>query len=260
MAKINVFVVTHKDKKMQLIDGYSLLKVGKKNSLSTDIYRDDIGENIAELNPFFCEMTAYYWIWKNCISDIVGVVHYRRFLGKQRLWTRSSKKKMANILPVFDICKDLNEVDMILPKARNFVGETNEEHFFHNHYPEGLKETRRVLERIYPDYVEVWDELLKSRKKMHLYNMLICKKEVFDAYCEWVFNILFEVFERVDYTNYSPYQSRFVGFIAERLLDTYIQKNSLLYKEYPMMFMENESVIKRAIGSILAKLGVKKIK
>ena len=55
--------------------------------------------------------------------------------------------------------------------------------------------------------------------------MMIASGNVFDSYCEWLFNILFELEKRVDLTTYNEYQKRIYGFISERLLNVYFEYN-----------------------------------
>ena len=40
------------------------------------------GDNIDELNPWYCELTGLYYLWKHETDPVVGLEHYRRyFLG-----------------------------------------------------------------------------------------------------------------------------------------------------------------------------------
>lgn len=48
------------------------------------------------------------------------------------------------------------------------------------------------------------------------------KKEVFNDYCQWLFNILSEVENSITIPT-DPYQARVFGFLAERLLNIYVR-------------------------------------
>ena len=71
--------------------------------------------------------------------------------------------------------------------------------------------------------------------------MLVAKKEVFDAYAEWLFDILFEVEKRIqkDVEKRDTYQKRVYGFLSERLMTIYIDLHpELKVKEVPVIFIE----------------------
>lgn len=69
--------------------------------------------------------------------------------------------------------------------------------------------------------------------------MMIAKKELFDSYCEWLFPVLFEIENKIDYSRYDSYQSRVIGFLAERLLNVWIEAQShLKIKEVKVIHTE----------------------
>ena len=57
-------------------------------------------------------------------------------------------------------------------------------------------------------------------------NMFIAHKSFIDAYCTWLFEILFDLYNRLDISDYDNYQRRIFGFMAERLLNVYFRHHA----------------------------------
>lgn len=74
-----------------------------------------------------------------------------------------------------------------------------------------------------------------------MFNMFVMKRELFDSYCEWLFDILSIVELGLDISSYSAFDQRVFGRISELLLDVWIEKNGFKYEEVPVMFMEKQS-------------------
>nr|WP_278531546.1 DUF4422 domain-containing protein [Enterococcus asini] len=244
-------VVTHKEAPMPKDrELYVPTLVGpNKDSLKFNTYfRDDLGDNIAEKNPNFCELTALYWAWKNLEADYVGLVHYRRLLmDPTDSSVEISQEQLDKMIS--------NGVEIILPKKRNYYIETTYSHYEHNHNINDLLEVKKILEEKYPNYVSAFDNVMNKRKS-HRFNMLIMKKNRFDAYSKWLFDILFELEKRVDISDYDSYQARIFGFISERLLDVWIEANDVAYEEVPFKFMEKQNWIKKGSNFLLRKIGI----
>lgn len=251
--KIKIVVATHKKYEMPKEEIYIPLHVGKINKDSIGFLGDDTGNNISEKNPYYCELTALYWAWKNLEADYIGLVHYRRHLS----YKRKSKNQFENILSYYELRKLLEYNDVILPKKRKYYIESVYNHYAHTHYEEHLVETRSIIEKKYKDYLPYFDEL-KNKTSAHMFNMFIMKKDILDGYCNWLFDILENLEERVDFKNYDAFQARFFGRISELLLDVYIEKNKIKYKEINYIYMEKIDW-KRKIKSFLkAKFGGEK--
>ena len=122
---------------------------------------------------------------------------------------------------------------------------------------EPLDETRNVIKKLYPDYLDEFDDL-KKRRSAHMFNMFIMKKEIFDDYCKWLFDILFELEKKVDNTQYDNFHARFYGRISELLLDVYLRKNNICYKEINFIYMEKINKVAKVKGFLMAKFGGKK--
>ena len=78
---IKIFTITHKAFTPPKDSTYIPLHVGRANAEDLGFLGDDTGDSISKLNPYYCELTGMYWIWKNYHeADYIGICHYRRYL------------------------------------------------------------------------------------------------------------------------------------------------------------------------------------
>lgn len=235
MSKIVIIVATHKRYQMPDSPMYLPVHVGAEGKADLGYVKDNTGDNISAKNPNYCELTGLYWMWKNVQADYVGLAHYRRhFAGKR------NKDKWKRIANEADVKSILASTDVILPHKRNYYIETTYNQYAHAHHAIDLDTTRTILEEKYPDYTQTFDKCMQ-RTDGHKFNMFIMKKEIADAYCTWLFGVLFELEKRLDITEYSTNDARVFGFVAERLMDVWIETNHIAYKEMPVVFMEEQN-------------------
>ena len=238
MKNIVILVATHKSAQMPEDDIYLPIQVGaQNNSVDLGFVKDDEGENISQKNPHYCELTALYWAWKNLEADYIGLTHYRRHFIMNHAgdkWSRVASREYIESL--------LDSNDIILPKPRNYYIETSYSQYVHAHHKEDLDYTRDIISEKYPEYISEYDKLMNSTKG-HRFNMFIMKREYYDKYMEWLFDILFELENRLDISSYSDYDKRVFGFVSERLLDVWVQTNKYSYIELPVQYMEKQNWI-----------------
>ena len=253
MDDIKVIVATHKKYQMPESSMYLPVQVGAEGKEDLGYAKDNTGDNISSKNPYFCELTGLYWAWKNLDSDYIGLAHYRRhFCLKNK-----SKNEFDNILTYEETEKILENTDVILPKKRNYVIENLYSHYEHTMYVEPLDETGKIIQNKYPEYAQEFEKLHK-RTSAHMFNMFIMKKEIFQDYCKWLFDILFELEKNIDSSMYDKFHARFYGRISELLLDVYLQKNNISYKEVNFIYMEKINKFQKIKGFLEAKFGGKK--
>lgn len=251
---IKIVIATHKKYKMPEDEMYLPLHVGSEGKEDLGYQKDNTGENVSLKNPYFCELTGLYWAWKNLNADYIGLAHYRRHFMYTK---KSNNDKFLNVLTYKEASDLLEKNDVILPKKRNYIIETLYNHYKHTMYVEPLDETRNIIKKLYPDYLDEFDDL-KKRRSAHMFNMFIMKKEIFDDYCKWLFDILFELEKKVDNTQYDNFHARFYGRISELLLDVYLRKNNIGYKEINFIYMEKINKVAKVKGFLMAKFGGKK--
>ncbi len=196
-------------------DYEKILQVGtalKKERLGTDLF-DNTGDNISDRNKQFCELTALYWIWKNAPEDIVGLSHYRRHF----------------ILPDDWISRMMsNDIDVILPVPL-YVYPSLEGNFRARHVESNWDYMLGYMKNNYPDDYPEASRFFKETSLYSPCNMLIARRQVLDDLCRWLFPIIFDVASKGGELE-DGYQNRYPGFISERLITYFFEKNRDRYK------------------------------
>ena len=252
-ADIKVIVATHKPYWMPSDELYVPLRVGADGKENLGFTSDNTGDNISFKNANYCELTGLYWAWKNLDCEYLGLAHYRRHFTVLR-----GTSDRRDILTLEQARGLFQNVDALLPKKRNYWIESNYSQYAHAHHAIDLDETRRIIEEKYPYYLEIYDSSMKKTTG-HRFNMFIMKKELADAYCAWLFDILFELEKRLDISDYSANDKRVFGFVSERLLDVWLEQNHIKCKDIPYIFLEKENWITKGVNFILRKMNKKQI-
>src|SRR5699024_57674 len=134
--------------------------------------KDNVGDNISSKNPYYCELTALYWLWKNVNADYKGLVHYRRHFSNKKASNMFTTGKFKDVLDEQTLNQLLKNNDIILPKSRKYYIEKIGEHYKHTHYEQDLIVTRTVISKMFPDYIRSFDKIL-NKKSAHMFNMFI---------------------------------------------------------------------------------------
>ena len=200
---------------------------------------DNEGENISELNPLYCELTAQYWAWKNLDADYYGFCHYRRYFNFSdnvyeedeygnvicSYLEKGAKEKyglndanMAEIISKYDIIttsrKDLRQ---LAGGYHSVIDQYEKAPLLHG---KDIHTMLEIIDEKFPEYSNAAHEHCNGHVTSFC-NMYILKKEIFFAYCEWMFAILEEFCKRTDMSHYSTEALRTPGHLSERLFGIY---------------------------------------
>lgn len=174
------------------------------------------GINISKKNGNYSELTALYWIWKNCLTHhfdrenrkYYGLVHYRRILAL-------SEDDAYRLID--------NDVDVVLPYPMPY--EPNiEEH--HKRYlkDEDWDAVKKAVQELEPEYADCFSKILNQRY-LYNYNIILAHEEVLDDYCGWLFPILERV-EELSVPKGKERSDRYIGYAGETLETLYFMVNS----------------------------------
>ena len=257
---VRIIVATHKEFRMPEDKMYLPVHVGAEGKADLGYQKDNEGDNISSLNPQYCELTGLYWAWKNLDADYIGLVHYRRYF-------KGSKKGndlFDNILSYDEVKPLLGKYSVIVPKKRHYYIETLHQHYEHNHYIDELDTAAEIMKEKYPQYMDAYNKSI-NRTWGYMFNMMVLRKDLLDEYCTWLFDILFELTNRLNKEGQTGFEARFPGRVSERIFNAWLTykidsgeiKESEI-KEIPFMYMEKINILNKGITFLRAKFTGKK--
>lgn len=234
---------------------FNPIQVGSAlNEVDLGIARDDTGENISIKNKSYCELTAYYYAFKNLKFDYAGLMHYRRIFSVKKFRLSDAKsyisyfsKRVRDLTSIKDInlfldnsfkiyslrelddeCSNLskyfkeNDFDVILPRKITYAYLDMENQYAINHCAQQFQIFNELILTRYPNFIDVIDSV-NRQKKIYTYNMFIMKRNLFINYHDILFDILFEMEKHIKLDLMNSYQGRVFGFLSERFLNYYIE-------------------------------------
>lgn len=219
MKKTTIYIATHKSFFPPLHFIYKPIISGSVQQ-NFCYLKDNKGKNISNKNPFYAELTVLYWIWKNDNSKYVGLTHYHRYFAKEKLIGR---KEIQSILENFDV---------IVPTPI-YLEPNIKEQYASVHYKDDFYLACQEIIKRDRTYKQAVEETL-NEQKFYAYNMFIAQKAFLDKYASFLFPILFFLEKQIPYLNYSDYNQRVFGFIAERIFNIYLKRQNILIYEYPV--------------------------
>ena len=175
--------------------------------------RDDMGENISYKNRNYSELTALYWLWKNRLRREGGDhIYYGLMQYRRRLMI--SQDDLYRL--------EANEVDVVLPYPMIYEPDITA------HPKRYLREADwqallTALREIQPAYADAFPQIL-DQPYFYNYNIILGRKPVLEAYCNWLFPVLERV-EELSEPKGKDRADRYIGYMGEMLETLYFMHN-----------------------------------
>jgi len=258
---LEIFCICIHNKLLDKIKKLNYTPVGLGSDIfSNEWTRDNSGVNISSKNKFYGELTFHYWLWKNKLKSIqnnkwIGFCGYRRFWKNEFDNTDKSldiDKKILKKIPSswekYDVILGehiyLNQIPLIKiikygklaflrnPRAVFNKGRSIRFQFdmFHGN---GILD--KAIDLLSQNDREDFKLFVKQNISFNYGNMFICKsKELMNKYYETLFPWL-EKCETFLGFELKGYESRTYGFLAERFMSYWFNKNSKVH-EIPVIY------------------------
>lgn len=238
----NIFVISHQPGQGLQSEVYKSIAVGpKKAKFSRDFLRDDVGENIADKNSYYNEMTAIYWVYKHVNefkgADHFGFAHYRRlfcFSGDKNAYVKKEIDEELISVSNEQLDSIFKNYDFVVGKPSHYKSVQN--HFEKSHNKKDLTKLLDAIDKVAPEYFDSAVEYL-NQKNEYLYNMFIFSKEDFVKYGEFIFKVLDEFTKDFDTSKRLYVSERLTGIFVHFLINS--QKKPLFL---PILHLRSKSL------------------
>ena len=285
---IKIFVSHRIDMEAETIDNplYVNVRCGavydKRENI--DMLGDDTGDNISEKRNMYNELTVQYWAWKNVEADYYGLCHYRRhfsfaekkssertneqvLLYKEEYLNKHTVEKYGindanliyNLVSEYDcIVQEGSDVRKLLVKPGYVIKNLFDYWKYIDDEVGYIKYEviEKVLDYIkfkYPNIHHYAIKYLQDYKYIG-FNCFIMKKNIFNEYCSYLFDILNYVQEIIDESNefelYSKKRMQTYALIGEifiGIFSYYLENNGSKVKHLPLIFFQNSKKQKAII-------------
>jgi len=197
----------------------------KNNFLPLDNIREKFiidqpheGDNIDFLNPWYCELTGLYYLWKHVDDEIVGLEHYRNYFWKN-----------GHPINEKEINEELKKGDIICSGYKYpFCGKTYLKQEL-NHCTKGVVDIfLSVLTTFDTELTNYFIKFLNGQR-IWCCNCFIGSRKILDEWCEFIFEVL-SVFEQVSKIGPGTNTLRREGYFTEFLFGAWLE-----YKGYKII-------------------------
>ena len=137
-----------------------------------------------------------------------GLCHYRRKFDLS--------EKMVKQICNSDIDLIITTPIINVPNVKYMYGK--------NHFAQDWEVLGEAIDLLFPDYKAAYTNIGEG----HLYipyNMVIMRRQVLEAYCEWAFPIFQYIENHTPQREEDSYQRRNIGFLSERIMSVYFKKH-----------------------------------
>ncbi len=242
---LTLFCVTHKSLNLPSVPHLTVIQVGNNPENFANL-RDNCQDNIADKNPYYSELTAFYYVWKNHPSDFVGFCHYRRYLipplmnqwlknyaikpyGSGFLLSENTLFEQFKILQqeyTNSFSQILETTDIILPHPNPLPSGGFLAQYASVHPIAPLFRVLAILAEKDNRMGLMAHQFFLQSRQAYWNNLFITRWEIFDSYCQFLFELLFQLEQEVKLPA-SVHQQRVFAFLSERLFNFWITYHKL---------------------------------
>lgn len=217
---------------------YQLLLIGSASNPQNNLMGDNTGDHISEKNAQFCELTGLYWLWKNVKCDIIGLCYPNRYFSKN-----------GKVLSKEYIEQSLENYDIIMTPSSHLPSGTIKKQMEKMYFKEDMDLVASIIREKYPEYEKAFEWVMDG-EEFSFFNMMIMKKEQYHAFCEWLFDILFTLEERIDLSEHNEQQKRIFAVLGGHLMRVWLMMQEVYVYEENLTMLTKETGIPKGFFEV----------